>query len=144
MSDRNFVQTGNDRRLPPFKWLVHVHIAIDPVAERVRPQRDEFRVQVLSEFAEMLVVAVAQCQDRVREVFEAGKVFEAELLIERLNAIRRVPVPIGAGKNQRVLLRGQRRRSVSNQSETAGTCPWVFNSFAILRANPSAVPDCDA
>jgi hypothetical protein len=100
----DFVEAGVDGGLPLGEGLVEVEVTVNSFCDANAAECGELIVEVFAESAEVLVAGVAERKDSVGEVSTTGKVFEAELFVERLDGIGRVTFAVRAGDEDGVTL----------------------------------------
>jgi hypothetical protein len=98
------VETGVDGGLPLGEGRVEIDVAVNPFCDADAAECREFRIEVLAEFAEVLVAGVAERKYGIGEVSTAGEVFEAELLVEGFNGIGCITFAISADDEDGIAL----------------------------------------
>ena len=90
--------------LPSCKGFVEFDVTVDAVAEADTAEGCELLVEVDAEFAEVLVVRVAECEDGILEISVTREVLEAEMLVEGLDRVGGFAFAVGAGDDDGVSL----------------------------------------
>jgi hypothetical protein len=104
MGGGHFVYAAVESGLPFGKRLVEIKVAVNAFGDTDAAECREFVVEVLAEFAEVLVAGVAEREDSVGEFSAAGEMLEAELLVEGPDGIWCVAVAVRAGDEDGVTL----------------------------------------
>ena len=100
------VQTRVEPLLPMGEGVIEIYIAIDAIKEADSAKRGKFIIKVNAEFAEMLVVRVAESEYAIGEILISREVFDTELFVEWLDSIRGLAVAVGAGDKDGVAFLG--------------------------------------
>lgn len=95
-------ETRKQRVLPAGEGIVEIQIAVDAITEANAAEGSKFVIEVDAEFAELLVVGIAEREDAVGEVSVAREMFEAELFVEWSDRVGCFPFAIGAGDDDSV------------------------------------------